>query len=264
MEFLLNIFKGIAIGAGAIIPGVSSGVICVILGIYEKLIDSVLGFFKEIKDNCKLLIPIGVGTIIGMVIFGKLLNYLLYEYPEEVNFTFIGLVIGCIPALFKKANSMGNFKVSNFIFLFTALGLGLFMVILEKNMKTSCSTELNTAYLIISGMCMSLGVIVPGVSSTVILMLLGVYSIYLASIAEMYLPVLIPIGIGLIIGSLITMKIIKILLDKFYAQTCYSIIGFTLGSVFVLYPGISYDLNGVKCILLFILSWIISSSLEKR
>ncbi|MBR3249150.1 MAG: DUF368 domain-containing protein [Clostridia bacterium] len=262
MEFFSYIIKGIAIGAGAIVPGVSSGVICVILGIYEKLIDCVLNLFKNFKKSIKLLLPLSIGIIIGMIIVGKVLNCLLNAYPNEINFVFIGLVIGCVPSLFKQANSMGRFKISNLFFLFIALGIGLVMVILERNIITSCNTEHSTIYLIISGMCMSLGVIIPGVSSTVILMLLGVYNIYLNSIAGAYLPVLMPIGIGLITGSLICMRIIKILLNKFHSQTFYSIIGFTLGSVFVLYPGITFDLNGILCILLFALSWMISSSLE--
>ena len=83
---------------------------------------------------------------------------------------------------------------------------------------------------------MSIVIVIPGVSNTIILMLLGVYSLYLSSVSTLYLPVLIPMAIGIIIGSIIFMKIIKYLLDKFYVQTMFSIIGFTLGSIFVLLP----------------------------
>ena len=85
---------------------------------------------------------------------------------------------------------------------------------------------------------MSAGVIVPGVSSTLILMLLGVYESYLFSVSTIYLPFLIPLCIGLLIGSIVFMKITKYLLDRFYAQTFFVIIGFTIGSIFVLYPRI--------------------------
>ena len=91
---------------------------------------------------------------------------------------------------------------------------------------------------------MSIGVIVPGVSSTIILMLLGVYSAYLTSVSSVYLPILVPMGIGLIIGSLIFMKITKVLLNKFYAQTFYTIIGFTLGSIFVIWHYIFFMYDG--------------------
>ena len=91
-----------------------------------------------------------------------------------------------------------------------------------------------------AGFCMSAGVIIPGISSTLILMLLGIYEPYLDSIATVFLPFLFPLGIGLIIGSFIFMKLTKFLLDNFYAQTFFTIIGFTIGSIFVLYPRIYF------------------------
>jgi putative membrane protein len=102
-------------------------------------------------------------------------------------------------------------------------------------------------------MAMSIGVIVPGVSSTIILMLLGVYHQYLYSVANVDISFLIPLIIGLSFGSLICMIIIKKLLDKFYAQTFYSIIGFTLGSIFILFPGINDFLSNIISILCIIL-----------
>lgn len=110
---------------------------------------------------------------------------------------------------------------------------------------------------------MSIGVIIPGVSNTIILMLLGVYSAYLTSVAELYFPILIPMGIGLMIGSIICMKFTKFLLNKFYMPTFYAIIGFTIGSVFVLYPGITLDLNGIISILCLLLGFLVANIFEK-
>lgn len=258
MKFVKNIIMGIFIGTGAIIPGVSSGVICVILGIYEKLLNSVLNIFKDFKDNIKFLLAIGIGVIGGMVLFGNVLNYLFYAYPIQISFIFIGLVLGSIPALLKEIEKKGKFKFENIWYLIISMIIGVGMVFLENRMIINSGTEFSFFYLVLSGMLMSIGVIVPGVSSTVILMLLGVYSAYLTSVAGFYLPILIPIGIGLTIGSLICMKIIKYLLDKFYIQTFYSIIGFTIGSVFVLYHGITFDLTGLISILCFFLGWTIT------
>ena len=259
MKYIVNCIKGIAIGVGAIIPGVSSGVICVILGVYEDLLDSVLNIFKNFKENIKYLLPITVGVLIGMVLFGKILNYLFYEYPIQTNFTFIGLVLGSIPSLLKQVKKKEKFKFYYIFYLLIAVTIGLVMVIMERYIVTSASDKFSFFYLFFAGMCMSAGVVVPGVSSTVILMILGVYSAYITSVARVYLPVLVPIGIGLFIGSLIWMKLVKLLLDRFYVQTFYSIIGFTIGSVFVLYPGITFDLNGVTSILCFLLGWIVAA-----
>ena len=101
---ILNVFKGILIGAGAILPGISSGVLCVIMGIYEKLLDSVLNFFKDIKNNVKYLFPIVLGGIIGIILFSNLLNYFFYQFPIQTKSIFIGLIIGTIPELIKEVN----------------------------------------------------------------------------------------------------------------------------------------------------------------
>lgn len=237
MKVLMDIVKGICIGAGAIVPGLSSGVLCVIFGIYEKLLDSVLNFFRDIKQNVKFLFPIALGVGIGVLIFSNALNYLLYEFPIQTKSIFIGLIIGTIPALLKEINEKEQFHFQNLIYLLIALGIGILSVVLENKLSIIRDIgDVNIFYLAICGAIMSLGIIVPGVSSTIILMLLGVYTIYLQSIATLYLPVLIPMGIGLVLGSIIVMKITKRLLEKYYAKTFYSIIGFTIGSIFVLFP----------------------------
>lgn len=106
------------------------------------------------------------------------------------------------------------------------------------------------------------GIVVPGVSSTIILMLLGVYNIYLSSVSSLYLPILVPIAIGVLIGGFCFMKLTKFLLDHFYAPTFYSIIGFTVGSIFVLLPTFSSTLEVIIGILCAILGFSIASNLK--
>lgn len=119
-------------------------------------------------------------------------------------------------------------------------------------------------YLALCGFLMSIGVVVPGVSSTVILMLLGIYPIYLESVSFFNLSVLIPMGIGLIIGCILWLKVIQYLLNFFYIPTFFSIIGFVIGSIFILYPGISLDFTGVSSILLFFICMYLSFKLESK
>ena len=250
MSFLLNCAKGIAIGAGAILPGISSGVLCVIFGIYEKLLDSILNFFKDIRKNIKFLLPIFIGIGIGVLSFSKILNYLLFQFPIQTKSIFIGLILGSIPSLLKEANCKSNFKFHYIIYTLLAFGIGIGSVILENYIRiNSISSNFNALYLILSGFIMSVGIVVPGISSTIILMLMGVYSAYLSSISSIYFPILIPMGIGLILGCILFMKLTKFLLNHFYAQTFYTIIGFTLGSIFVLLPDVGFDLSGLICLL---------------
>lgn len=239
MKFIIGFAKGILIGAGGILPGISSGVLCVIFGIYEKLIDSILNFFSDIRKNIKFLLPIMLGGFVGIIIFSKILQFLLYKYQLQTKSIFIGLILGGIVLLFKDIRKKEKVKIRNILYLIISLLIGISMVYLENKIGIQDNKDVSYIYLILSGILMSVGIVVPGVSSTIILMLLGIYSLYLNSVSTLYLPVLIPMIIGIIIGSLFCMKIVKYLLDKFYTQTMYSIIGFTLGSVFVLLPSIN-------------------------
>ena len=259
MNGFLNVVKGIFIGAGAIVPGVSSGVLCVIFGIYEKLLDAVLNFFKDIKQNIKFLFPIALGVGIGVLLFSNMLNYLLYEFPIQTKSIFIGLIIGTIPSLIREVNEKEAFKPQNVMYLLIALAIGIITVVLENRMHIITNVDnMSIMYLVMCGAIMSVGIVVPGVSSTIILMLLGVYSVYLQSVANLYLPVLIPLGIGLILGSIIVMKLTKKLLEMYYSQTFYSIIGFTIGSIFVLLPQGMTVIEQVLCVLCIILGVYIS------
>ena len=259
MTGFFNIIRGIFIGAGAIVPGLSSGVLCVIFGIYEKLLDTVLNFFKDIKQNIKFLFPIALGVGIGVLLFSNVLNYALYEFPVQTKSIFIGLILGTIPSLIKEVNEKEPFRPQNVVYLLIALAIGIVTVILENQMTIISNVEeINSFYLILCGVIMSLGIIVPGVSSTIILMLLGVYSIYLQSVANLYFPVLIPMGIGLVLGSLVVMKLTKMLLEKQDAKAFYSIIGFTIGSILVLVPQGMNTLEMILSILCILLGIYIS------
>lgn len=262
MTFFKNCIKGMAIGAGAILPGISSGVLCVILGIYENLLDSILNFFKDIKKNFKFLFPIFIGVGLGVLLFSNILKELFDFFPIQTKGIFVGFMLGSIPALVKEANQKDEFRWNYLIFTLIAFFIGIFSVILEKYMVITVNDQLSFIYLMMTGFMMSIGVVVPGVSSTIILMLFGVYGIYLSSISNLYFPVLIPMGLGLIIGGVFFMKVTKFLFQNFYSKTFYTIIGFTLGSMLVLVPDIGIDLNGSIYLLSIILGITIISLLK--
>ena len=236
MNFILNFIMGMALGAGAILPGISSGVLCVIFGIYDKLLNSVLNFFKNTKENFIFLFPIFLGIFIGVVLLGNTIKFLFFAYPIQTKFIFIGLILGCLPPIVNNCINKYTFKPYYLIFTIVSTLLGFFFVILEKNYISFSHNSYSFMFWVIFGFFMSIGVVIPGVSSTLILMLLGVYSTYIDAISSFNLPLLFSLGIGLSFGCIIFMKVIKFLLDKFYMQTFFFIIGFTIGSIFVLYP----------------------------
>jgi len=264
MNFLFNCLKGIAIGSGAILPGISSGVFCVIFGIYDKLLNSILNFFSDIKNNLNFLFPITIGAILGIILFGNLLNYCLFQFPIQSKSIFIGLILGSLPTLVKEVNQKEKFKPFYLLFFLITLIVGIGCIFLESNLNITSLENVNFPYLILCGFCMSIGIVVPGVSSTIILMLLGVYSIYLTSVSGLYLPFLIPIIIGIILGSFCFMKLTKFLLDYFYGPTFYSIIGFTVGSIFVLLPVFYSGLDFIIGLLSCIFGFIVSTMFQKQ
>lgn len=133
---------------------------------------------------------------------------------------------------------------------------------LENNLSYNINSN-NWLYLILCGFFMSVGVVVPGVSSTAILMCFGIYDTYLASVSSLYFPVLIPLGIGLIIGGLLFLKLIQYFLNNYQVQTYYSIIGFVIGSVIIIYPGFYLDIEHIIGIICFFIGIKIANLFEK-
>ena len=256
-------FVGILIGAGAILPGVSSGVICVITGIYDKLIDACFGLLKNFKKSLSFLLPIAIGGTIGVLLLGNILKCLFSMFPTQTCFCFIGLILGSVPLLAKKINQEHEFKKHYLLFTIIAFAIGYFLVVIENNLSFSNNLNFSPSFLIMSGFIMAIGVVVPGISNTVILMCLGVYSTYINAIATLDLSVLIFMGIGLILGCAFFLIIIKYLLKHFYMQTYYSIIGFTLGSVLILYSPLSFNITGFISIILLIIGFWFAQKLEK-
>ena len=182
-----NILAGFFIGVGAILPGISSGVFCVAFGIYEKLIDSILHFFKNIKENFIFLSLTTIGVLFGILIFGNI----------ETCFCFMGFILGSIPLIFKQAN-VNKFSISHILcFLFSFI-LSIYLIVLERNQSIAIFnvTSSNYNYLILVGIIMAAGIVVPGISKTVILMLFGIYEIYLNAITTLNLSILVPLFAG--------------------------------------------------------------------
>lgn len=266
MNFILNYIKGVLIGSGAILPGISSGVLCVVFGLYDKLVNSILTFFSDIKKNTKFLLPIAIGGISGVLLFSNIIKYFFNSFPSETRLCFIGLILGCIPSLIKSIHVSSSFNYKCLTFLFSSFFIGISLFLLENNRSFveiySFQNTNNFLYLIFCGFCMSIGVVVPGISSTVILTLLGVYDLYLSSVSTINILFLFPLSIGLIVGGFIFMKITQFMLKKFPLETYYSIIGFSLGSIPVLFP--KYSNISISAIVLLFFSLLISYTISDK
>jgi putative membrane protein len=263
VNYFSNFLKGILIGIGCIAPGVSGGVIAMIFGLYEKLMEAVSNFFKSMVKYTKFLLPIGLGGIIGIVGFSKVLKYVLDEFPMPSTYTIAGLIIGTLPILFKRANKKGFKKIYLIPFVITFTLAILLMLIEFSSVKPTAVSvaNINTidiVKLIIYGVIIAGSIVIPGISGSVILMILGVYGIVLGAIAEMNIVLLIPLAIGLGSGILLFSKLMDYLLNTQYSFTYYGILGFAIGSVPQIIQGFSLDFIGILSIFLLLIGIVVS------
>lgn len=272
MKHLINFLKGILVGIANIIPGVSGGTMAVSVGIYDKLISSIGNFFKNFKktfkENMIFLIPIGLGAVIGVVGFSKLLKYLLANFEMQTCFTFIGLILGSLPFVFKKANIKG-FKKSYLIPFLITFAFGSALAILEAlnitgNEITAFSVDLKTMILLaVYGFIAAVSMVVPGISGSFILLLLGAYEAILGAIADLNIIILIPFAVGVVLGVLVSTKILAYLLTHFYGYTYYAILGFILGSIPAIFPGFACNISGVISIVLLVIGFFATYYISK-
>jgi putative membrane protein len=213
--------KSIIVGIGGVSPGLSGSVLLVMFGLYERVIGAIGGFFKDIKKNLLFLIPVFGGFFVGVFLFSKLIDLLLSNFPMQTRFAFLGLVIGAIPLFWREIRKKG-FSKKYYLFIAISCIVGLALLILSKG-SVEKITEPNIFQSVFLGFSVAASYIIPGVDSAVILSALGIYELYVSSIANLNFSVLIPAAVGLGIGALSIAFIMTKLLSKFYTAT-YSVI----------------------------------------
>lgn len=228
---MINFFKGILGGIGNIIPGLSGSALLVIFGIYQDCLNSITEIikFKNLKKNILFLIPIALGIGAGTVLFGNVLLFFLNRWPMPTSYSFLGFIIGTLPLLFKEANKEG-FNKKYFIPLIITLIIGISLIYL-KNTDIIQINKINFVEGIILGIVLASSTIIPGISSTVLLSIIGMYEVYLVAIAKVDIITLLPIAIGFTIGAVIFATLINFLLKKFYGYTYYFITGFVISTI---------------------------------
>lgn len=244
---ILDLICGCIIGVANIIPGVSGGTMAVMLNIYDKLIDSFTGLRKHFGKSVKFLLPIFIGAAGGIVIFSKLIKYLLAYYPMPTCFFFIGLIIGSLPMVFGRALEK-PFRPVSLIPLVIFLAGMTALAFVNTDSQTAAQAavgfrlDFGSWMLLFGGsavaaMCM----IIPGVSGSMILMIFGIYAAIINAISDLTkhfmdsAMILLPSGLGIIFGIVFGAKVIDICIKKFPQMTYFAIIGLMLGSPLVIF-----------------------------
>lgn len=265
MNFIKNFFKGIVIGIATLVPGVSGGTMAVILGIYDDLIHSIGHFFEDIKAHTMLLLEIGLGALTAFVLFSKILESALESQPFVMRFLFIGVICGGIPVLYKKSN-LGEKNKTDLLFLL----IGFVIVILmgaDPATTTTLATSqgiLSIVFLLIAGLVVSIALILPGISASFMLLTLNLYDVTLNAINNRNVFFLIPLGIGVVIGVLATTRAIENLLKKYPSKTYLLILGFVIGSIIPVFPGIPNGISIVTSLIAFIVGFITIRYISER
>ena len=232
------VLKGIIIGIGKIIPGVSGSMLAISLGVYEKLIESINNFFKSPKKNLVFLLKIAIGVIISIVFFSNIILSALNKYYLITMFFFIGLIIGGFDDITKNINKQDKYlAISPFIVIVL---LGIMNINNEIIINNSI---LNFMYFILTGFIDALTAVIPGISGTATLMMLGSYTTLIKSFSSIFdlyyitynLKILIPFGIGFVIGIIITSKLIQYLFNNYKSKTYSLIFGFSIATILLMF-----------------------------
>lgn len=271
------ILIGIIIGMANVIPGVSGGTIAVVFNVYDQFLNAITFNLKKIWKNKRFVIPILSGMALGVLIFSKLISLLYSHFPFQTNCFFTGLIMGSIPLLFSlmirggkkdaetKAEPLSKLRVLSLI-LCTLAGLALILTFfyLEKSFDRSSVEnmilpELNTVLVIrifIAGFIGAIAMIIPGISGSLLMLMMGVYTIIITAIPALFvretmihaLLLLLPNGIGVLIGLLCGAKAISYLLKKIPHQTFAVIFGLICGSIFMVFPGFKGFASVLGCV----------------
>lgn len=235
-----NLFKGMLMGASDVVPGVSGGTIALLVGIYERLIEAIDGLVsKDWKKHVIFLLPVGIGMGISIVSLSHLISWLMEKYPKPTFFFFLGLIIAIIPILLREADFKKAFKFQHYVLLLiAAVGVAMTAFISQEQTTIMTLDSWNDyLFLFFAGWLASSAMILPGISGSLVLLLLGAYATVIESIKSFDLMVIFVVGMGIVIGLLLTSKLIRFLFNHYRIATYAVIIGFVLGSVIVIYPG---------------------------
>lgn len=232
-------------GISDLIPGVSGGTIALVLGIYQSLIAAINGLLsKKWKEHVVFLIPLMLGIVLALLTVSHLVEWLLVAYPQPTFFFFLGLIIGIIPTLLKDINYKQTFTSRHYMILvFGAILVAATFFVKDDELAAIMTQLVWSDYLVLffAGWLASSAMILPGISGSFVFLLLGVYPTVINALSTFNLAVIITVGMGVVIGLVITSKVITVLFKKYRAATYALMIGFIIGSIVIIYPGISDD-----------------------
>lgn len=269
MNVVTTILKGVLIGICFAIPGFSGGTMAVLLGVYRPIIEFVSLNKEKMKERYKTIILLFVGAAVGLLSFAKLIGLLLTDYPIPLYFAFIGLIIGGAPFVYRETEiKKPRLKDILLCLLGLAIVLGFYFIKPPTNDITTSLTFASFCGLFFSSIGAAFAMIIPGISGSFILLILGWYASIINAVNTFNIPLLIPVLLGVACGAVGGANVIKKLLAKYKASVYCVIFGMIVGSIVALYPGFSFDIEGLIAVILALLcaaaSFLLSRGKTKK
>lgn len=276
LMFFRLILSGAIVGVANIIPGVSGGTMAVIMGVYDRMIEA-LGL-KRLRKNIGFLLLLGGGMAVGILAFSGVVTWLLANYPTATTALFFGLVLGSIPMIFGKAGGK-SFRIVDIVPL--AVGFAVMVLFTMAQAKltdgsANAATSLTVGLfftILICGAVSTVAMLLPGISGSAMMMIFGQYYTVITAISvgkdlllgsvtfSQALPqllILVPMGIGVLIGMIFGSRAISATLRKFPKGTYAAILGLILGSLIYLFPSFSLNIESAVAVLLLIFGTAVS------
>ena len=257
---LKTIVKGFIVGSSMMIPGVSGGSMAMILGEYDRLISSIPSLFsrKTFLESLKYLSVFVLAALAGIVIVARPLEILINRYALIIMYLFLGAVCGTIPMMVRKAHSEG-FDLKSLVCII----LGIILVFsIELIPEDIFNPSLDSGFFdiliqVFGGILVSVGLVLPGISTSYLLLVLGLYEPIIEALSNNQFTLLIPIVLGLLVGILALTKILEIAMSRYPKITYMMILGFLLGSIKEIYPGLPSGIGILIAIILFVIGFFV-------
>ncbi|MBR4824442.1 MAG: DUF368 domain-containing protein [Spirochaetaceae bacterium] len=245
MEMLKLFFAGIVVGIANVIPGVSGGTMAVILGVYDHLISIISFNIKKIFADWKFWLPLGIGMAAGILLFSKFVNFLFERYPVYTCFFFAGLIVGSLPMIYKRCvNAEQNQKLPSVgvcVCIIAAFALMIFLALFnqESLSEGAAYTELTLSLgikLLAGGALAAIAMIIPGISGSFLMLVLGIYATIIAAVADLNIMIMLPVAVGVVIGLFSGAGLVRVLMAKIPFHTYGVILGLIAGSILAVIP----------------------------
>jgi len=268
IKIIKGLIYGLIFGFGSPIPGISAGTMAILLNVYEKFFNTIS--VNTVRRNLFFTVSFLLGWAFGLFGISSMMMFLFDNHEQLIFFSFIGLILGCLPMIYKKA-TIEKVRVKNVSMFFIALAFMFFLAFYGGDLSANSTIEqlggLTPALLVwifVSSFISSMAMLIPGVGGSLMMLVFGIYAIYIEAISTLNPLVLFIFITSMILGVLAGIVLTKKLLVS-YSQTLYfSILGFIIGSLFILYPGFSTDIEGLLSVVLTLLFAAFAYWLSKK